>query len=185
VGGPKRLLGELPQSGQERADSGQRLAVLLAHPLRLVAPRDEVGDSVSVEVPPGGAEDEGANRALGSRLPELVRKAGELAQLENSSPEIGGTRKRSELVAPTAYAEALTSSSPRSMQASTTAAPSRFREMSRRPRSTPLNLKREPVPVCVTVDSYPVVRRKAGDRPPAGVSAAPLGRLISREQVSA
>jgi hypothetical protein len=52
-GGPKRLLREFRQSGQERADSGQRLAVLLAHPLCLVAPRDEVGDSVSVEVQPG------------------------------------------------------------------------------------------------------------------------------------
>jgi hypothetical protein len=94
-GGPKRLLRELPQSGQERADSGQRLAVLVAHPLRLVAPRDEVDDSVPVEVQPGGAEDEGANRALGTRLPELVRKAGELAQLEN----VGARDRR--------YAEAL------------------------------------------------------------------------------
>jgi hypothetical protein len=62
---------------------GERLAVLLAKPLGLVAAVDEARERFAVEVQAGRAEDQRARSAFRRGLTQLIGQAGEVAQLDH------------------------------------------------------------------------------------------------------
>src|SRR5215217_7808247 len=79
--GAHRLGAELLEREQQAADDRERLAVLLAGPVGLVARLDEEVERMPVSGEPRWAEHDRARTA--DQLTELVRECGELAELDH------------------------------------------------------------------------------------------------------
>ena len=79
--GAHRLRAELLERVQQAADDRERLAVLVADPLALVARLDEEVERVPVCGQPGRAQHDRSGAA--DQLAQLVRQGGELAQLDH------------------------------------------------------------------------------------------------------
>src|SRR5688572_14580699 len=81
--GADRFGAQLLERADQAADARERLAVLLAQPLGLVARLHEVRDGVAVGRQPRGAQHDGADPRPQGEVTQLLDERGELAQLED------------------------------------------------------------------------------------------------------